>query len=93
MIPCELDLKSTPVCNTKTLTYKIELPPAGKKIGFNLLDGEDFITPHVIDTIPNSPDGHQLPTQANNNVYIIAVNGEEPITYQGALDEINFHQT
>ena len=45
--------------------YEIELTPAGKKIGFNLFYDEYFTIPYVIDTIPNSPAGHQLPTQAN----------------------------
>ena len=46
-------------------TYEIELLPAGNGIGFNLLDDEDFTIPYVIDTIPNSRAGHQLPTQDN----------------------------
>ena len=46
------------------IRYEIELPPSGNKIGFNLLDDEDFTIPYLIDTIPNSPAGHQLPTQA-----------------------------
>ena len=42
----------------------MELPPAGNKIGSNLLDDEDFTILYVADTIPNSPAGHQPPTQA-----------------------------
>ena len=38
-------------------------------------------------------DGHQLSPQAKRNVCIIATNGEEPITSQGVLDELNCHQT
>ena len=64
LITCELDLTSTPFCDTKILTYKIELPPSGNRAGFNLLDDEDFTIPYINDTIPNSPAGHQLPTQA-----------------------------
>ena len=45
------------------------------------------------DTIPNSPAGHQLPTQAKQNICIIAINGEDIIAAQGALDELNLHQT
>ena len=75
------------------LIYEIELLPAGNKIGFNLLDSEYFTIPCVIYTIPNSPDSHQLPTQANRKLWVIAINVEEPITYQGALDELNCHQT
>ena len=62
LIPCELDIKSTLFCDTTILTYEIELPPSGKKIGFNLLDYEDFIIPYVTDKIINSPSGCQLPT-------------------------------
>ena len=62
MITCELDLTSTPFIDTTSIIYGIELPPAGKKFGFNLLDDEDFTIPYVIDTIPNSPASHQLPT-------------------------------
>ena len=64
MIICELDITSTPFHDTKILTYEIELPPFVNKAGFNLLDYEDFIIPYVIDTIPNSAAGHQIPTQA-----------------------------
>ena len=38
LIPCELDLTSTPFCDTKILTYEIELPPSKNIIGFKLLD-------------------------------------------------------
>ena len=34
LISCELDLTSTLFCDTKILTYEIELPPSGKKVGF-----------------------------------------------------------
>ena len=75
MIPCELDLTYNPFSSTKFLTYEIELPPYEKKIGFSLLDDEDFTILYVTDIIPNSPAGHQLPTQAKLNAWIIAING------------------
>ena len=49
--------------------------------------------PYISDTIPNSPAGHQLPFQTKRNVWIVAISGEEPITDQGVLDELNRHQT
>ena len=64
LIPCELDITSTPFFDTIILTYKIELPPSGKKIGFNLLDDEYFTIPYITDTIPNSPAGNKIPIQA-----------------------------
>ena len=93
LIPCELDTESTTFRDTIILTYEIELPSSGKKVGFNLLDDEDFTIPYVTDTIPNSPSGHQLQTQAKRNVWIVSINGEEPITAQITLDELNHHQT
>ena len=84
LITCELDFKSTPFSDEKIITYEIELPPYGKKIGFNLLDDEDFTIPYITDTIPNLPAGNQLPSQAKRNVWIIAINGEQPITAQGS---------
>ena len=57
------------------------------------MDDRDFTIPYITDTIPNSPAGHQLPSQARNNVWIIAINGEEPITYQGVLDELNSYKS
>ena len=93
MISCELDITYTTFHDTKILTYGIELPPYGNKVGFNLLDYEDFKIPYITDTIKNSPDGHQLPTQVKKNVWIIDINGEEPIKSQGTLDELNLHQT
>ena len=92
LIPCEIDLTSTLFCDKKILTYEIELTPSGQKVGFNLLDDEYFTIPYITDTIPNPPDSHQLPTQAKRNVWIIYINGGEPIIDQGTLDELNLHQ-
>ena len=74
------------------ILYKIEPLPAVKKVGLNLMDGDDFTTQYIIDTITNSPEGHQLSTQAKN-LWIIAINGEDPITTKGALDELKFYHT
>ena len=53
LIPCELDITSTPFCDKKILTYKLKLPPSGNKVGFNLLDDEYFKIPYITDKIPN----------------------------------------
>ena len=50
-------------------------PPCGNKISFNLLYYDDFTIPYTIDNIKNSPVSHKTPTQAENNVWIIANNG------------------
>ena len=71
----------------------MELPPSEKKVVFNLLDDKYFTIPYITYTIPNSPVGHQLPTQSKRNVWIIYINGEETITDKGGIDELNFHQT
>ena len=46
----------------RIIEVKTMLPPAVKKIGFYLLDDEYLTIPYVIDTIQNSPAGHQIPT-------------------------------
>ena len=58
-----------------------------------MLDDEYFTIPYITDKTPNSPASNQLPTQAKQNVRIIAIKGEEPITAQGSLDKINCHKT
>ena len=68
MIPCELDLTSTPFCDTIILTYEIKLPPFGNKIGFNLLDDEYFTIPYITFTISSSLAGHQLPAQDKKKI-------------------------
>ena len=68
LIPCELDLTSTTFSDETIITYDIDLPPSGKKIGLNLLDDEDFTIPYITDNILNSPGFHQLPSQAKRNV-------------------------
>ena len=92
MIPCELDLTSTTFHYTTTLTYEIDLPPSGIKVGFNLLDDEYFTIPYITDTIPNSLADRKLPAQAKRNLWIIAINGKYTITDQGVIDELNSHQ-
>ena len=54
LIPRELDITSTPFFDTKILIYKIELPPSGKKVVFNLLHDKYFTIPYITGTIPNS---------------------------------------
>ena len=93
LIACELDIISTEYYDTNILTYEIDLPPSGKKIGFNLMDDEDFTIPRILDKSPNLPAGHQLLTQAKKNAWIISTNGKEPITDQGTLDELQHNQT
>ena len=73
-IPSEIGLTYTPFCDTKTLTYEIELPPSENKVGFNLLDDEDITIPCINNTIQTLPAGHQLPTQSKLNVWIIDIN-------------------
>ena len=74
MIPYEIYLKYTIFINTTIITYEIELPTSGNKIGFDLQDDEYFTIPYVTGTIPNSPVVHQLPTQAKLIVWIIYIN-------------------
>ena len=45
LIPCTLDITSNPFSNTTMIKNEIELSPSGKKIGFNLLDDENFTIP------------------------------------------------
>ena len=68
MNPCELNITPTPFQDTKILTYDIEVPPSEKKVGFNLLDDEDFTILYVTDTIPNPLAVNQLPTHDKQNL-------------------------
>ena len=61
------------------------------KLVLSLLDNAYFIMSIFINTIPNSPAVHQLPTQSKKNVWINDTNGEESIIYQVALDELQQH--
>ena len=92
MITYELDITYTISSDTTIITYEIELPPAVKKIGFNLLYDKYFTAPYVTGTTPNLPAGHQLPTQAKLNMCIIDISREDPITSQSALGELNSYQ-
>ena len=56
------------------------------------MNDKDFTIPYITDTIPKLTLGHQLPTQYKRNLWIIDINGEETITDQGSLDELNLHQ-
>ena len=46
LITCEIDPTSTTFSAATIITYNIDLPPSGKKIGFNLMNDEDF-TIHI----------------------------------------------
>ena len=75
-----IDLASTPFSDANIITCETELLPAGNKIDFNLLDDDDFTIPYILDTVPNSPYGYQIPTQDKRHFGIIYINGEEHIT-------------
>ena len=49
LIQFKLDIKSTPFSYETNITYDIELPPSGNKIGFNLMDDEYFTIPYITD--------------------------------------------
>ena len=93
LIPCELDLTSTLFSDKTILAYEIELPPSRNKFGPTLLDEEYFTIPYIIDIITNLRASRQLPTQAKQNMWVVAINGEDSLTTQGAIDELNKHQT
>ena len=76
----------------KFLQIKLSYLPLEKKLVFILLDDDEFTIRYITDAIPNSPAGHQLLTQAKQNLGIIAINEEYPTTSQGELDELNHHQ-
>ena len=92
MLPFELDLKYNTFSDEKKIKYKTELPPYGNKTGFNLFDDDKFTITYIIDTIPNSPAGHQLTTQSKENVRIMAINIEYPIKERGEVDEVQNYQ-
>ena len=71
MFPCEIDLSSTTFVNVTIIKYELELPPMGKKICLKLTDDCGFTILYILDTITNSPAVHQLPYQANQNVWIV----------------------
>ena len=89
MIPCELDISSTTFEDVKIITYEIKLPSIGNQISFNLMDDDDFKIPYIIDTIPNFPVSHKLPTQEKKNAWIISINVEDIITTKGELENCN----
>ena len=55
------------------LQTKFSPPLMGIKYAY-LLGGASFTIPYFLDTVTNSSSGHQLSTQANNNVWIIYIN-------------------
>ena len=59
MVRCELDLTSIFFLGTFN-AYEIDLPPSVKKIGFSLLDDEDFTISYNIIKNPNSSTSHKL---------------------------------
>ena len=66
--------------------------PQSKKIVINLMDDDDLNITYILYNIPNYPSVHQLPSQANNNLYVLKMDGEEPITAKCAPEDIRLHQ-
>ena len=64
MIPCEIDISSTPFGYSTGTEYEIELTPEENKTGFNFIYDDDFRIPYIIDTVTILQEGRQLTTQA-----------------------------
>ena len=79
--------------DSTVLAYDIDLSTPGSKVGFNLMDYDEFIITNIIDTIANYPPGHQILTQAKKNVCIIAINGDKTVITKGLIDEIKRYHT
>ena len=92
-IPFELDLSSTPFGYEKIITYEIELPTAGKKIGSNLMDDDEFTIPYIIGTITNYLTFHLLLKQTKKIFRITTINRENPITSIGSLEKLHYYNT
>ena len=56
------------------------------------MDDDNFAIPYVFDNLPNSWSGHKIKSQSNQNLLVLKVYGEEPITKKGALDDLQWHQ-
>ena len=79
--------------DSTVLAYDIDLSTPGSKVGFNLMDYDEFIITNIIDTIANYPPGHQILTQAKKIVCIIAINGDKTVITKGLIDEIQRYHT
>ena len=88
MIPYDLDITSTPFCDTTIISYELDIPPSGIKIGLNLLDNNEFTIPYILDIVPNSPYVHQLSTQSKKYLFIVSIHGGEQLTEKQLLDEL-----
>ena len=56
------------------------------------MDDDDFFTPYILDIIPNSLVGQFCFKQANNNLWIISINGEYTINAIGEFDKLQRYQ-
>ena len=54
---------------------------------FQFFNYYNYYIPCILDTITNSPVGHQLTTQTNKNVCIVYINVKDTITSKGEFDE------
>ena len=52
-----------------------------------------FRIPFIIDTITNSPAGHQLLTQSKKHSSIIFINGKDTITAKGSFEKLQYNHS
>ena len=68
LVPYKLDLSETPFSYKTIFKYELQLPSLGEKIDLKLMNDEKFTITYIFDAIPNSPAGHQIPSQAHKNM-------------------------
>ena len=57
------------------------------------MNGDDFTITYILVVIIYSPEVHQLQYQAQNNIWIVEIDGEDTITDKGDIENIQKYQT
>lgn len=86
----EMDTSTTPYDPNAGFTVTLPIPAYPVPLNISLKDDKIFNMPILCKLRNRHPWRNHLPTEYLNNVWILAIDNEEPITASGAIDTLNF---
>ena len=84
----DFDYTNDPFPDKDRIQISITLPPSPTSIGVFLTDDTTFNMPYIKKCVHSSPIYNALPNGRHNNLLILSINGDSPITASFVKDEL-----
>eukprot|EP00978_Attheya_sp_CCMP212_P001981 scaffold4085_cov33-Attheya_sp.AAC.2 len=86
------DIQTSPFPADEIHSFKISIPPKGRRFFIQVGDDQEYHIPFIDQVYVDSPWFNELPPSAQRNMWIVAINDEEPIMGTSFIDYLHHLQ-